>query len=311
MADITIDREMLNKPKEKFWISYIKSRIKKNKNFLGFISGQTGSGKSWSTLSICEDLDKDFNIDRVVFNGLELMSLINSDTLKRGSAICFEEVGVEMSNKNWASVTNKMLNYLIQTFRHRGFILIMNSPYMDFVDSATRKLFHAEMQTMGIDFNTKECKLKPQLIQYNGRIQKFYFKRLKVIRPEGIIPVDVWKVKKPSDDLVKAYEQKKRAYTDSLNKRIFEELQEVQNKKEKAKGKVSDLTDIQQETLDMLKQGFNVEQIATARGRAKQVIWKTLDLIKKKGYSIKGVYSGTTLTHYEVLEPEANNNRNI
>jgi len=233
MANITIDREMLNKPKEKHWISYIKSRIKKNKNFLGFISGQTGSGKSWSSLSICEDLDADFNIDRVVFSGLELMNLINSDKLKRGSAICFEEVGVEISNKNWASVTNKMLNYLIQTFRHRGFILVMNSPYMDFVDSATRKLFHAEFQTTGINFNTAECKLKPHLIQYNGRIRKFYYKRLKVIKPEGIIPVDLWKVKKPSDNLIKDYEQKKREYTDNLNKRIYEELQDVHDKRNK------------------------------------------------------------------------------
>ena len=54
---------VLQKEKEKSWIRYIKQRIKQNKNFLGFISGPTGSAKSWSSLRIAEDLDKDFEIE--------------------------------------------------------------------------------------------------------------------------------------------------------------------------------------------------------------------------------------------------------
>ena len=37
------DKRIFKKAKEKYWVSYIKQRIAKNKNFLGFISGQTGS----------------------------------------------------------------------------------------------------------------------------------------------------------------------------------------------------------------------------------------------------------------------------
>ena len=87
-----IDKELLNKPKEKHWVTYIKQRITKNKNFLGFISGETGSGKSYSSLRIAEELDTDFNVDRCVFSGLELMDLINANGLKKGSVIVFEEV---------------------------------------------------------------------------------------------------------------------------------------------------------------------------------------------------------------------------
>ena len=303
MADIVLDRTMLGKPAEKYWISYIRSRIKKNKNFLGFISGQTGSGKSWSTLSICEELDPDFGIDRVVFGGMELMTLINSGKLKRGSAICFEEVGVELSNKNWASTTNKMFSYLLQTFRHRGFILIMNSPYMDFVDAGMRKLFHAEMQTLGIDFNAQECKLKPQLLQYNGRLRKFYYKRLKVIKPEGVVPVDVWKVPKPSDTLLAEYEQKKREYTDNLNRRILDELESAQSKIESKRGN-TEVTEIQRDTLEMLRQGLNVDQIAQARSRDRAVIYKTMDLLRKKGYAFNGVRKAGVVAYYDVIEPK-------
>ena len=85
-----VSKEILGKPKEKYWITYIRQRIRKNKNFLGFISGPTGSSKSYSSLRICEELDPEFNVDRVVFGGLELMNLINSGTLKTGSAVVFE-----------------------------------------------------------------------------------------------------------------------------------------------------------------------------------------------------------------------------
>ena len=213
----------------KYWVTYIKGRIKRNKNFLGFISGQTGSGKSFSSLRIGEDCDPKFDISRVVFNGIELMTLINSGKLKRGSCIVFEEMGVEMNNKNWNSATNKMLNFLMQTFRYKGFVIIMNSPFMDFVDSATRKLFHAEFSTLSIDQDKKEVMLKPHLIQYNGRQQKFYYKRLKVVSNGMKMPIDYWNVGMPSKKLLDDYAEKKNAYSDKLNKKIMDELQKAAN----------------------------------------------------------------------------------
>jgi len=293
-----VDKALMGKPREKFWVSYIKQRIKQNKNFLGFISGQTGSGKSFSSLSIAEQLDPKFTIDQCVFGGIELMDLINSGKLKRGSVIIFEEMGVEMDARNWQSLTNKMLNYLFQTFRHKGFILIMNSPFMDFVDKSTRKLFHAELQTVGINFKTEEVKLKPMLLQYNARKQKFYYKRLKVITSEGRIPINIWKVIKPSKKLLKEYEIKKKNYTDQLNKDICDKLRESKN------GKKKELTEIQQEVLDFLKEGKTVKQIAEERGRTTDVIHRCMNLIRKKGYKLKTKYNNGKLVGYGVIEPE-------
>ena len=205
---------VLQKGKEKNWILFIKGRIKKNKNFLACVTGSTGSGKSWSSLKIAEDLDPNFNIDRVVFDGISLMELINSGTLNKGSVIVFEEAGIEMSNKSWQSVINKMLNFLIQTFRHKQIILLLNSPFMDFIDASTRKLFHAEFKTVGIDYKQKQVISNPQHIQYNGRMQKFYYKHLRVITKEyGIIPVMSWRIDKPSKELLKQYEIKKTKFT--------------------------------------------------------------------------------------------------
>ncbi len=251
---------------------------------------------------MCEAIDPDFNISRVVFSGIELMNLINSEQLKRGSCIAFEEGGIEMGNREWQSVTNKMLSFLLQTFRHRGFILVMNSPYMDFVDASTRKLFHAEFQTVGIDFKENDVKLKPHLIQYNSRLKKFYYKRLQVITDEGLVPVDIWRVGKPSKELITAYEKRKREFTDDLNKRIMNELLAVEEKRNKKQTKKL-LTRVQEETLELLKEGLTTDEIAKRRDRHPRVVRVGINQLRLKGYEVTPVFEHGALMRYTVREP--------
>ena len=213
------------------------------------------------------------------------MDLINSGKLKKGSAIVFEEIGVELSNRNWQSIVNKLINFLLQTFRHMNFILIMNSPYMDFVDASTRKLFHAEMRTIGINFKRNEVKLKPQQIQYNSRMQKFYYKRLKVITEQGKIPIDIWNVAKPSEALRLSYEKKKLEYTIKLNQKITSELKAIEQKDNKK----NVLTEIQQEIFDLISKGLSIKQIANERNRSEEAIRVSVKAIHMKGYKIKPI----------------------
>lgn len=226
---------VLQKKGEKSWIRYIKQRIRRNKNMLMLISGATGSGKSYCSLRIAQELDPEFNIERCVFTGIELMDLINSGKLGSGNVIVFEEAGIDLSNRSWQSTMNKLLNFLLQTFRHKNFILIFNSPYADFIDKSSRKLFHSECQTLSIDFKNKQVRLKPLLIQYNSRNEKFYYKFLRCVTKDGVLPVKVWRVDMPDAELLKQYERKKNEFTSRLNKNILEELKDIHRKKKKMK----------------------------------------------------------------------------
>ena len=280
------------------WIAYIHQRIRQNKNFIGFVSGPTGSGKSYSCLRIGEEVDSDFDIDRVVFGGKELMQLINSGTLKKGSCIVWEELGVGMSNRNWQSITNKALNYLVMTFRHRNFVLLLNAPYMDFADASLRKLFHAELRTISIDFKEKKVRLKPQLIQYNPRMQKFYYKYLRVITSDGVVPIIKWGVAKPSKKLLKAYETKKKQFTNRLNVDILTELESVDAKKAEEK----ELTDVQKGILGMIEKEMTVEDIIKSCGTSKQAVYMNLRFIKKKGYKLSPVWHEGRIIRYTVAK---------
>lgn len=279
---LVVDTKITGAKPRKHWETYILRRIKRNKNFLGFFSGATGSGKSWSCLRAGENLDPNFNINQVVFSVKELFDLINSGKLNRGSVIVFEESGVGANARQWFSKFNKALNYLVQTFRHEGFILLINSPLFEHVDSAVRKLFHAEMQTMRIDIKNKRVILKPQLIQYNGRLKKFYYKRLRVVTRGGTAPVNTWSVGKPSKELLRAYEIRKKAFTTALNLELSNELSGISNKA---------LTFVQSDILDRLKEGHTVKEIAKVREVTPRAILLSMDYIRKKGYKLIEVRS--------------------
>jgi ABC-type lipoprotein export system ATPase subunit len=211
-------------------VRYIKRRILNNKNFLATITGPTGSGKSWSALSIAELLDESFTADRIIFKGRDLMKLINYGDLKPGSVIIWDEAGIDLSNRNWQSVTNKMLNALLQTFRHKNFILLFTVPYNDFIDVSSRKLFHADFETQRINKAEQVVVIKPKLLQYNSNLSKWYRKYLKVKINHKIVKIRKWKVPKPSDEIIKAYEEKKNLYTKALNIDIDSELLKLEGK---------------------------------------------------------------------------------
>jgi len=52
---IVIDMSKHSGRKEKYWVSYIRQRIRRNKNFLGFISGQTGCLDKDTKIKVIED----------------------------------------------------------------------------------------------------------------------------------------------------------------------------------------------------------------------------------------------------------------
>lgn len=280
------------------WVNYIKNRIKNNKNFLGFVSGATGSGKTYSSIQLCFECDPTFNQERVVFNGLELMTLITSGKLKTGSAICFEEVGVAMDAKQWQSKTNRLLSHLVQTFRHRNYILFFNSPFIDFVDASIRKLFHAEFETTRIDTKKEVCILKPKLIQYNAKKKKFYYKRLRMFTPEGLVPIDTLPIKKPSEDIIKWYEKRKDEYSDELQREIYSELRKIHDKKTKKK----ELTEKQAEIVNVLNNGNDMDGAMKKLSLSKTYIYDQLGLIKKKGYEVKSIINQGVKTRYIIQE---------
>lgn len=284
---------IMYKEGEDSWVRWIKKRIANNLNFICLFQGATGIGKTWSSISVAQMIDKDFNINQIVFDFKELMAVINSDWFKQKEwkIIIFDEPQISISNRNWQSLNNKLMNYLLSTFRHQNIILIFCSPYVDFLDSQSMKLLHCIYECVGVNKKTKLSRIRPKIQQYNSYLKKMYQHPLYVIRGKKTIALRDWFIPQPSMDLIEQYEAKKTAFTSNLNKGIMNKLNELsEDKQEENKPKPIDtrkpLTDKQEQIMRLLA-NHQVQEVAKMLNVANSVISIQKKSAYKKGYTIK------------------------
>jgi len=236
------DNFILAKEGESYWITAIKRRINNNMNFLAIFTGPTGSGKTWSTLSVAEQIDPDFDPrEQLSFNFTGLMRCINKcndkETIlgkKKYKVLIFDEAQTSVNKRDWQSRINKLFLYLLSTFRHQNIIVLFNSPSFDFLDSATMKLIHTEFEVKGWDKGKRTTHLSPKFLQWNADKQKFYKHRLYVAQEgqRGANKLEYWKIPAPSNHIIDPYEQMKTAFTTKLNEQITKELNLIAQQEE-------------------------------------------------------------------------------
>jgi len=225
--------------------------LKNNKNWLCAIVGATGSGKSYSALYLASKIDPNFDVTKVVFSAEEFLKLINTPKkLKKGSCIVFDEFGVGMPRREWYSVSNKMISYLLQTFRHKNLAVIFTVPSLDYIDSQALKLFHSKIITMQIDKQREVVICKWFDLDFNPRRNKEPYNKYPRIRKQDghIVILERVAFSMPDSKLVKSYELKKNRFTKDLNLELESTLKEL---REKTKPK--DVRSIDQLTQDMKK----------------------------------------------------------
>ena len=198
-------------------ISLIIRRLRhKNQNWLAVITGQTGTGKSYSAISIAKIIDEKFTNDQIVYTPEQFMSLLNSGVLKKGSAIVFDEAGVGIPNRDWYTIQNKLVSYVLQTFRHKNLAVIFTTPSLDFIDIHTRKLFHAYIETKSINREIETVICKWFEIEHISRFGKTYFRYPILKNGNKILKIKMISIPKPPEDLVELYEKSKIEYTKVL-----------------------------------------------------------------------------------------------
>lgn len=223
----------MNKITNHVIIEHIKRRIRNNKNALILVIGDTGSGKSYASLRLLKKINPTFNVDFVEFKPDKFVDLVNKNYPPM-TCMLFDEVGVAMNARSWQSKFNKILSYVLQTFRFKNYIVMFTVPDLSFVDIHARKLFHYEMEAKNIDHSMKIAKFSFRYIQINRKTGKIYKKAIRYKQDDDVKLAPWIKLKLPSKPLIKKYEEKRADYIKGLYDGFKEEKPEkVKPKKEK------------------------------------------------------------------------------
>ena len=209
-------------------IQSVQKRLwKQNKNWLSIITGPTGSGKSWSALSLAEKIDPSFDTSKVVLRPENFMEKVAEREWGQGDVVVFDEAGAGMSAKAHMTKKNRIIDQVLQTFRRQNIAVIFTVPSKSNVDKSVRRLLHTYIETKTIDYINERNHLKWLEMDYNQKTDKIYYKYPQRRTESGALKkIKTVKMGKPSEDLIKAYEEKRSKYQDRKNNEFLDELQE-------------------------------------------------------------------------------------
>lgn len=207
-----------------------KRLYKLNKNWLSIITGPTGSGKSWSAMSLAEKIDPSFDVSKVVLRPENFLEKVADREWGQGDVVVFDEAGTGMSAKAHMTKKNRIIDQVLQTFRRQNIAVIFTVPSKANVDKSVRRLLHTYIETKTIDYKKARNHLKWLEMDYNQKQDKIYYKYNKRRDENGAVKkIKTVKVGKPSQDLIESYEPKRSRFQDRKNKEFLEELQKRKN----------------------------------------------------------------------------------
>ena len=200
-------------------LRWIRNRIKKNRNLIALFIGDTGSGKSLSSIRLAETVDPNFNVDRIVFTVKDFLALVNSG-LPPGSVIIFDDAGLGINARLWQEVSARIFGMLTQGFRYKQIITFITVPDESFIERQSRKLVHIRFEASDV-----QGMMKPKLLSRNPfDPDRPLAKYPRISRGVSKITVKLVKFKLPSDELREKYEAKKKEYMEKRFKEFQDEL---------------------------------------------------------------------------------------
>jgi hypothetical protein len=283
-------KEMTNPFYKRLW----KAIYEENKNVLIIICGGGGTGKSYTAIKIASSIDPSFNIntirDRVLMRPKEFAKVVVEGNLKRGNAIILDEAGTAVNAREWYSFNNKVINYIMQTFRNRNLFVIFTVPSMDYIDKQIRKLFHYFLEAKKVKDNKNICKVFE--LEFNKITGKLYTKRPFFIVDHKRHPVHEIQFSKASDELLEIYEDMQKEGKHEIQQEVFFEIERIERRRKKERTFKYDLIPDDLIKLKSLDRSSVARYFKIDPSRAYQVLekWYALGFVEKRYEGNKAYY---------------------
>ena len=306
MSNKRYPKEIEHLPKSfQILIQTFVKRLDSGKNCLVAIVGGTGSGKSFASVCILywtyifmhgKPPELNYMRDRWFFKSKDFLEAMNNPKLKKRELNLWDEMGVSASHKSHASLQNRAIGWLVQTFRNLEQLVIFTVPTLAFVDKTVRNLLHYQLETRKVLTTSNICIIKPLEIQYNIRMDKTYHHNLFWKSNDGsgfMEEVDVVGIPLPPKEFVEAYEEKSWAFKAELNKKIQGMLEKANEKEKKSclvgeDAVIAGLIGQQKVIWNLLNKGITDKQIIINDYNIPQgTVYSVLQSLKAKGLDVE------------------------
>jgi predicted NACHT family NTPase len=260
-----------------------------NSNYNILIIGAPGTGKSWSAIRLASTIYPGFSKDPIiVFDVESFLQKIKEGAIKKGGCIVFDEVGVGVNKRLWFTVVNRAANMTFQTMRSRNFTSIFTTPFPDYVDNDTRKLFQITFRYFASKKNRRIFSAYKNI--YNEMRQKYFYQKMSFSLKGSHITLAKVVFRKPPAGLIRKYEAMKQEFQDKLYDKVFKEVTHAtQTPQEKW---IAEVKRIQNIVEPQLEDHYLVDK--TIKGEKKKIVDKNL-IKADTGANNKVVEAVTTL----------------
>lgn len=231
------------------------------RNWLCIVIGRVGSGKSLASMSLAKMFDPTFNLDRVLFDENAFMEAVQSD-LPPGSFLIGDEIGSWMPAREYMTTVNRLLSYVLQTWRFKRFGIFWTVPQRRQVDINIRSMADMLMEMMTIHRDIQATEVKLKFVQTNPTtgFERTPFPKVTRIG-EGDITINRCMIPRPARSFEKAYERKKMDVMAKFYERIHNELDGTINGDGK-RNKRAERSSIRNQIAEALKSGKDVLDVA-------------------------------------------------
>jgi len=282
------------------------ARLDSGKNCLIGIVGGTGSGKSFASVCILywchvymhgEPPSLEFMRRHWFFRAKDFLEKMNDPNLQKKALNLWDEMGSgeSASHKTHQSIQNKVISWLVMTFRNLEQLVIFTVPDLSFVDKSVRNLLHFQLETRNILKGEKVCIIKPLELQYNLRMSKMFYHNLMYPADDGsgfMDEVDVVGIPLAPKDFIKAYEEDSWKFKGELNIKLQKMLEKADEKEKFSNLIGEDLilercTARQKQMWELITSGeTSTNKIAEIMGLPASTISQNFKYMRRKGLNI-------------------------
>jgi hypothetical protein len=138
----------------------------------------------------------------------------------------FDEAGASFGAREFATIQNRLLSHVSQTFRFMNYAVIFTVPNVTFVDVAVRRLIHAQIETKSINYKNKTSKVVWLEILANPGEEKAGKAYPRIDTADGRSgPITRMNIGKPSQRLTEPYEAARKKYIERMNHNMHLKMQ--------------------------------------------------------------------------------------